>query len=76
MSVRGAGSPYLALASGAVSSSASPQRLRPPALALCVCLPCIAISGEAKIALPSLLVEERAGDSIPIIATLPYPRKE
>ncbi|KQK80011.1 hypothetical protein AAES_97884 [Amazona aestiva] len=35
-----------------------------------------AISGEAKIALTSLFMEERAGESIVIIATFSYPRKE
>lgn len=48
----------------------APQCLRSPALALCVCLPCIPSSGEAKIALPSLLMKHRTGDLIPVIASL------
>lgn len=75
--VCGSGSPHLApvfeLSTGLLQA---PQRLRSPALALCVCLPCILSSGEAKIALPSLLMKQRAGDLIPVIASLSYPRKE
>ncbi|CAM9471450.1 unnamed protein product [Bubo scandiacus] len=56
------------------ASRSEEQRAGPPALLQVP--PARAVSGKAEIALSSLLMEERAGHSNPVISTLSYPGKQ